>query len=189
MDTSTKSGRSIPGPIFTIGHSTRTVAEFVDLLRQVNVDLLIDVRSMPGSRAMPQFNIETLPSSLATEGIGYRHLASLGGRRHHKKGEPPSTNTLWRVAAFRNYADYAETDAFRAGLDELLALAKKHRCAIMCAEAVWWRCHRRIIADYLLARGIAVDHIMGLGVVTPATLTPGAQVGADGTVRYPESPG
>ncbi|MGI8403139.1 MAG: DUF488 domain-containing protein [Gemmatimonadaceae bacterium] len=177
--------RSDSRTIFTIGHSTRPIADFVALLRQVDVDLLVDVRSIPGSRAMPQFNIETLPDSLAAEDIGYQHLGSLGGRRHHKKGAPPSTNTLWRVLAFRNYADYAETDAFRAGLDELLALARDHRCAIMCAEAVWWRCHRRIISDYLLARDIPVDHIMGLGKITPATLTPGARVLADGTLRYP----
>lgn len=171
--------------IFTIGHSTRTIADFVALLQQVDVDLLVDVRSIPGSRATPQFNIETLPDSLAAEGIGYEHLRSLGGRRHHKKGAPPSTNTFWRVLAFRNYADYAETDAFRAGLDELVALAREHSCAIMCAEAVWWRCHRRIISDSLLARGVPVEHIMGLGQVTLATLTPGARVLADGTLRYP----
>ncbi len=171
--------------IFTIGHSTRTIADFVALLRQVEVDLLVDVRSIPGSRAMPQFNIETLPDSLAAADIGYRHLPALGGRRHRIKGAPPSTNTFWRVLAFRNYADYAETDAFRAGLDELLVLARTHRCAIMCAEAVWWRCHRRIIADYLLARDVPVEHIMGPGQVTTATLTPGAHVLADGTLRYP----
>ncbi|MEO8564510.1 MAG: DUF488 domain-containing protein [bacterium] len=174
--------------IFTIGHSTRTIEAFVALLRQVDVDLLVDVRSIPRSRAMPQFNIETLPGSLAAERIGYQHLGSLGGRRHHHKGAPPSTNTLWRVPAFRNYADYAETDAFRAGVDELLALAREHRCAIMCAEAVWWRCHRRIISDSLLARHIPVEHIMGLGKRTVATLTPGALVMADGTLRYPAAP-
>ena len=171
--------------IFTIGHSTRTIAEFVALLRQVDVNLLVDVRSIPRSRAMPQFNLDTLPGSLAVEGIGYQHLRALGGRRHHLKGAPPSTNTFWRVLAFRSYADYAETEAFRAGFDELLALAAGHRCAIMCAEAVWWRCHRRIIADYLLAADVTVEHIMGLGHVTPATLTPGALVLADGTLRYP----
>ncbi|CAN5863516.1 DUF488 domain-containing protein [soil metagenome] len=171
--------------IFTIGHSTRTIADFVALLRQVDVDLLVDVRSIPGSRAMPQFNIDTLPDSLAAAGIGYQHLRALGGRRHRGKGAPPSTNTFWRVLAFRNYADYAEADAFRAGLDELLALARTHRCAIMCAEAVWWRCHRRIIADYLLARDVPVEHIMGLGQMTTATLTPGAHVLPDGTLRYP----
>ncbi len=171
--------------IFTIGHSSRTSAEFITLLRQVDVDLLVDVRSIPRSRAMPQFNIETLPESLAAESIGYEHLRALGGRRHHKKGAPPSLNTFWQVVAFRNYADYAETDEFRVGLDELRTLAREQRCAIMCAEAVWWRCHRRIIADYLLAAGIPVQHIMGVGKITEASITPGALVGSDGTLRYP----
>ena len=171
--------------IFTIGHSTRTLTEFVALLRQVDVMLLVDVRSIPRSRATPQFNGDTLPDALAAEGIGYRHLRALGGRRHHRKGAPPSLNAYWRVAAFRNYADYAETDECRAGLDALRTLARDDRCAIMCAEAVWWRCHRRVITDYVLAGGIRVEHIMGLGMVVPATLTPGARVMADGTLRYP----
>ncbi len=153
------------------------------------MDLLVDVRSIPRSRTNPQFAIDTLPVSLTADGIGYRHLRALGGRRHHPRGAPPSANTFWRVPAFRNYADYAETDAFRAGLDELLALAREHRCAIMCAEAVWWRCHRRIIADYLLVRGVPVEHVMGLGQMTPATLTAGAYVLADGTLRYPQPEG
>ncbi len=172
-------------PIYTIGHSTHTLDELVALLREVGVDLLVDVRSIPRSRAMPQFNIETLPDALAAMGIGYRHLDALGGRRHRPKGGPPSENTWWRVAAFRTYADYAQTEPFRAGLDELLALAAEHCCAVMCAEAVWWRCHRRIIADYLLVRGIPVEHIMGLGKLTPATLTPSAEALPDGTLRYP----
>jgi uncharacterized protein (DUF488 family) len=171
--------------VFTIGHSTRTIPEFVALLRQVDVDLLVDVRSIPRSRAMPQFNLEALPASLAEAGIAYQHLPMLGGRRHHPKGSPPSRNTFWRVLAFRNYADYAETSPFHTGFAELLALAAAHRCAIMCAEAVWWRCHRRIIADYLLASGVHVEHIMALGTVTPATLTPGALILADGTLQYP----
>jgi uncharacterized protein (DUF488 family) len=171
--------------IFTIGHSTRTLAEFVSLLRRVEVTLLVDVRSIPRSRTTPQFNADTLPDSLAADGIGYRHLRALGGLRHHRKGAPPSLNMYWRVAAFRNYADYAETDEFRAGLDALRALARNDRCAIMCAEAVWWRCHRRIITDYLLADGTRVEHIMGPGQVVPATLTPGARVMADRMMRYP----
>ncbi len=171
--------------VFTIGHSTRSLADFVSLLRQVDVTLLVDVRSIPRSRAAPQFNEETLPDSLAADGIGYRHLHALGGRRHHRKGASPSLNIYWRVAAFRNYADYAETDEFRAGLDDLCALTRDHRGAIMCAEAVWWRCHRRIITDYLLAGGTRVEHIMGPGQVIPATLTPGVSVMADGTLRYP----
>lgn len=171
--------------IFTVGHSTRTLVEFVSLLRFADITLLVDVRSIPRSRAMPQFNGDTLPGSLAAEGIGYRSLLALGGRRHHRKGTPPSPNTYWRVQAFRNYADYAATDEFRAGLGELLELARHDRCAIICAEAVWWRCHRRIITDYLLAGGTPVEHIMGQGQIVPGTITPGAQVMPDGTLRYP----
>lgn len=157
------------------------------LLRQVEVTLLVDVRSIPRSRTTPQFNGDTLPDSLSAEGIGYEHLRALGGRRHHRKGAPPSLNPYWQVAAFRNYADYAETAEFRAGLDALSTLARDNRCAIMCAEAVWWRCHRRIIADYLLAGGVRVEHIMGPNQVVPATLTPGAQVTPSGVIRYPAS--
>ena len=179
----------MPYPIFTIGHSTRTIPEFVALLQQVDVDLLIDVRSIPRSRTTPQFNLDVLPASLAPEGIDYQHLRALGGRRHHARNAPPSTNTFWRVLAFRNYADYAETAAFHAGLDELIARSNTHRCAIMCAEAVWWRCHRRIIADYLLARSIHVGHIMALGTVTPATLTLGALIVDAGTLVHYPAPG
>jgi uncharacterized protein (DUF488 family) len=176
---------SIAGTIFTIGHSTRTIAEFVALLRQVHVTLVVDVRSFPRSRTTPQFNGDTLPIALAEQGIRYRHLRALGGRRHHRKGTPPSLNAYWRVMAFRNYADYAETDGFRAGLRALCELARDGRCAIMCAEAVWWRCHRRIITDYLLAAGMHVEHIMGPGHVVAATLTPGAVIMADAALRYP----
>jgi uncharacterized protein (DUF488 family) len=171
--------------VFTIGHSTRTLPEFVALLQQVDVTLLVDVRSIPRSRTTPQFNADVLPAPLAEAGIGYRHLSALGGRRHRQKDAAPSHNGFWRVAAFRNYADYAETAPFRAGLTTLRELARRQRCAIMCAEAVWWRCHRRIIADYLLGGGIRVEHIMGRDQVVPATLTPGAQVMPDGTLRYP----
>ena len=171
--------------IFTIGHSTRTLAEFVALLRPVDVTLLVDVRSFPRSRTAPQFNGDTLPDSLAADAIGYRHLRALGGRRHHRKGAPPSVNMYWRVVAFRNYADYADSDEFRAGLDALRALAREDRCAIMCAEALWWRCHRRIITDYLLADGRLVEHIMGRGQVVPATVTPSARLMVDGTLHYP----
>jgi uncharacterized protein (DUF488 family) len=171
--------------IFTIGHSTRTVDELVSLLHEARVTQLVDVRSIPRSRAMPQFNIDVLPAALAAAGIRYEHLRALGGRRHHPKGSPPSLNTYWRVVAFRNYADYAGTPEFRGGLDALRELAGEARCAIMCAEAVWWRCHRRIIADYLLAAGLPVEHIMGPGKIVPATITPGAVVQPDGTLRYP----
>jgi uncharacterized protein (DUF488 family) len=174
-------------PIFTIGHSTRTVPELIELLRQVSIDLLVDVRSVPRSRANPQFNADVLPTRLAAAGIGYRHLAALGGLRGRQKDAAPSQNTLWRNEAFRNYADYAATEAFRSGLDQLVELASAHRCAVMCAEAVWWRCHRRIIADYLLQRGILAFHIMGPGRLDPAALTPGARSLADGSILYPSS--
>jgi len=178
------SGAAAGDPIFTIGHGTRAIAEFVSLLRQVDVDLVADIRSFPRSRTNPQFDIDVLPASLAAEGIEYRHLAALGGRRHRLVGAPPSTNLLWREASFRNYADYAETEPFRAGLDELLGLARDHRVALMCAEAVWWRCHRRIVADSLLARGVRVEHILRMGEVMPAVLTPGAVAGPDGNLQY-----
>src|SRR6185312_1167921 len=171
--------------VFTIGHSTRTIADFVALLRQAGVDMVVDVRSFPRSRTNPQFNTETLPGTLAEAGMSYRHLSALGGRRHRSKAAAPSLNLLWRNDSFRNYADYAATDAFRAGLEELRALIAVYCCAVMCSEAVWWRCHRRIIADYLLAEGILVAHIMGQGQIVPATLTPGAQVLRGGTLLYP----
>src|SRR5665213_536673 len=171
--------------IFTIGHSTRTIAEFLALLQQDGVNLLVDVRTIPRSRTNPQLNADALPDALAGAGIKYRLLAALGGLRHRKKGATPSPNTLWRVAAFRNYADYAATDAFRIGLDELRALARDNCCAIMCAEAVWWRCHRRIIADYLLAQGYKVAHIMGLNKIAPAKPTLGVRLLRDGTLVYP----
>ena len=177
-------GAGPANPIFTIGHSTRAVGGLIGRLREAGVGRLVDVRSVPRSRANPQFNADALPGPLAASGIGYTHLAALGGLRHHPKGAPPSPNTLWQSAAFRNYADYAMTPAFRAGLDQLCALARDERCAIMCAEAVWWRCHRRIVSDYLLARGLAVTHIMGKAKLEPATLTPGARSLPDGTIRY-----
>jgi uncharacterized protein (DUF488 family) len=177
--------------VFTIGHSTRTLPEFVALLRESHVARVLDVRSIPRSRAMPQFNGDTLPGDLAAEGIGYAHLDALGGRRHHRKGAPASLNTFWRVTAFRNYADYAESAAFRAALANLIAITRDARCVVMCAEAVWWRCHRRIIADYLLSAGVRVEHIMGPHNVVAAALTPGAQLQPGGILRYlaPDEPG
>ena len=171
--------------IFTIGHSTRAVDELTGLLRENGVDLLVDIRSVPRSRTNPQFNTDALPAPLAAAGIGYVHLRALGGLRHHPKGAPPSPNLLWRSAPFRNFADYAMTDPFGAGLNQLCALARDHRPAIMCAEAVWWRCHRRLVADYLLARGVEVRHIMAPGKSEPASLTPGARPQPDGTILYP----
>lgn len=174
--------------IATIGHSTRPLAEFIGLLRENGVRRLVDVRTVPRSRTNPQFYADTLPQALAEAEIDYRHLPALGGLRHRAKGASASPNTLWRNDAFRNYADYATTDEFRAALGELCDLARDRRSAIMCAEAVWWRCHRRIVADYLLLRGFAVDHIMGPGRTEPAKLTPGAETQADGTILYAKAP-
>lgn len=172
--------------IWTIGHSTRPVGELIGLLGQVAASLLVDIRSVPRSRTNPQFNREALPATLAVAGIGYRHLPDLGGLRGRRKGGLPSSNTLWRNGSFRNYADYAAADpAFRNGLHELIALGRDHRTAILCAEAVWWRCHRRIVTDYLLAAGLTVCHILGIDHVEPASLTPGAIPQPDGSILYP----
>jgi uncharacterized protein (DUF488 family) len=169
----------------TIGHSTRTIAEFVDLLRESGVERVIDVRSIPRSRTNPQFNQDTLPGTLEPWQIGYEPIAALGGLRGKSRGEEPSHNAYWRVSSFRNYADYALTAPFAGGLAQLRERGAEQRCAIMCAEAVWWRCHRRIIADYLLAAGDPVMHIMGKSHVDAASLTPGAVVRDDATVVYP----
>src|SRR5581483_5816030 len=175
--------------IVTIGHSTRSVEELIALLRESRVDLLVDVRTVPRSRYNPQFNTDVLPVPLAGAGIGYRHIKVLGGLRHRPKGAGPSRNGMWENEAFQAYADYALTSAFRAGLEELVGLTREHTPAVMCAEAVWWRCHRRIIADYLLVGGIEVRHIMDRGKIDPATLTPGAEPQPDGTILYPAAQG
>ncbi|MFD2647633.1 DUF488 family protein [Devosia albogilva] len=171
-------------PFFTIGHSTRSLEEFAALLRQSDIRHLVDVRTVPRSRTNPQFNLDTLGASLAPYQIGYGHIAGLGGLRGRQKPADESANALWRNQSFRNYADYTQSDAFREGLGQLIELGTTGRAAIMCAEAVWWRCHRRIIADHLLARGFSVFHIMGPDDVPAATLTPGAMVGGNG-VTYP----
>jgi uncharacterized protein (DUF488 family) len=171
--------------IHTIGHSTRTIAEFQSLLRDAGVQLVVDVRSFPRSRTNPQFNIDVLPASLKESGVDYRHIPELGGRRHRPRDAPPSPNTFWRHESFRNYADYTATDAFKIAITTLRDLAASHCCAIMCSEALWWQCHRRIISDYLLAQGIQVRHIMGPHKVEPATLTPSVRQLADGTLVYP----
>jgi uncharacterized protein (DUF488 family) len=171
--------------VFTIGHSTHPIDEFIGLLWQSAIDRIVDVRSIPRSRTNPQFNSHALSESLAAAGIGYTQLRALGGRRGRGRDAGPSPNQLWRNESFRNYADYAMSDAFCSGMQELKSLAAGERCAIMCAEALWWRCHRRIISDYLLADGVAVAHVMGAGKVEPATLTPGARALPDGTVLYP----
>lgn len=163
-------------PFFTIGHATRTLEQFVDLLMENRVGMVVDVRSMPASRTNPQFNRDVLPTSLQDYQIGYCHLPALGGLRKKQMLEEESPNDYWRVKSFRRYADYALGSDFAEGLATLRSLGSGQRIAIMCAEAVWWRCHRRIIADHLLVRGEEVFHILGRRDVQPATLTPGAHV-------------
>jgi len=171
-------------PIFTIGHSTATISEFVDLLRVGEVTRVVDVRTVPRSRHNPQYNLDVLPGELAAFQIGHEFISELGGLRGKSHAVAPEVNGLWRNDGFHNYADYALTAEFRSGLDSLLVLASGERCAIMCAEAVWWRCHRRIIADYLLVRGVTVTHLMWPDRTEPASLTPGAAI-ASKSVTYP----
>jgi uncharacterized protein (DUF488 family) len=173
-----------PLTFYTIGHSNRSLSSLVEMLHSAPADMVVDVRAFPRSRSNPQFNIDTLPAALQQESIGYRHLRALGGRRD-SQAESDGGNAYWTNASFRNYADYAATDTFRDGLAELRELGREHACAIMCSEALWWRCHRRMIADYLLAGGDQVLHIMAADKVEPAELTSSAVRAADGTLRYP----
>lgn len=146
--------------IWTIGHSTRTFEELVQMLESFKIELVADIRSYPGSRRYPQFNKEALEISLPEKHIQYIHLEALGGRR---KVSPDSKNTAWRHAAFRGYADYMETDEFKQGIKKLEDLALKQRTAYMCSEAVWWRCHRSMVSDYLKVHQWTVMHIMAVG--------------------------
>jgi uncharacterized protein (DUF488 family) len=175
---------SEPPPVFTIGHSTRTLAEFVGVLRTGAVELVVDVRTVPRSRTNPQYNFDVLPDSLGEWQVGYRRIAELGGLRGRSQSVPPEVNGYWENRSFHNYADYALSDEFEGGLEQLMTLAADRPTAIMCAEAVWWRCHRRIIADYLLLRGRDVIHLMGEGRSEPAKMTPGARE-RDGRLVYP----
>jgi len=178
-------GSKMTPPFFTIGHSTRSISEFVELLREVKIQLVVDVRTVPWSRANPQFNRDVLPITLCEFAIDYEHIAQLGGLRHRSTNVPPFLNSFWENPSFHNYADYAASEEFRSGLMRLRELGHSKRSAIMCAEAVWWRCHRRIIADYLLASGDEVFHILGRNLVERARLTPAANVASTGALTYP----
>jgi uncharacterized protein (DUF488 family) len=175
----------MPLPFFTIGHSNHSFEAFAELLSAASVELVADVRTIAKSRANPQFNADVLAESLALSQVGYARFAALGGLRKKSRAISAEVNGWWSNDSFHNYADYALSPEFRAGLDELVAAGRQRRCAIMCSEAVWWRCHRRIIADYLLVRGETVFHIMGPGRLEPATLTTGAVVQDDRTIVYP----
>ena len=169
----------------TIGHSNRSLDELLDMLRDARVGLLVDVRTFPRSRSNPVFNIDTFPSALEEVQIAYRHCPELGGRRRKQPDVDEDINAFWRVQSFHNYADYALGEEFAAAFSHLLQLGRDQRLALMCSEAVWWRCHRRIITDYLLLNGHPVDHLMGPGQVDQATPTPGALKRADGKIVYP----
>jgi uncharacterized protein (DUF488 family) len=172
-------------PFFTIGHSTRPLTEFVDLLAASEVGLVVDVRAIPRSRTNPQYNRETLPHSLAEFQTSYVHIAELGGLRARTKSVAPEVNAFWENQSFHNYADYAMGKEFHAALAKLRELGSVRRCAVMCSETVWWRCHRRIIADYLLVAGERVYHILGPKAVGAAVLTKSATRHSDGTLTYP----
>lgn len=166
--------------IWTIGHSTLPIESFLDALRLNGIALLVDVRRFPGSRRHPQFGRDPLPGSLAAAGIEYAHVEALGGRRRPR---PDSRNSAWRNDSFRGYADYMETPAFHDAVDALLRQAAARRVAIMCAEMLWWQCHRGLIADHLKARGHDVLHIGPGGKTEPHPFTSAARV-IDGRLSY-----
>jgi len=166
--------------IWTIGHSTHSLDEFMAMLHSFKIELVADIRSYPGSRKFPQFNKEALEISLPQNHIQYIHIKDLGGRR---KAKPDSKNMAWRHAAFRGYADYMETGAFEAGITELVANALKFRTAYMCSEAVWWRCHRSMVSDYLKLQGWTVMHIMNIDKATEHPYTSPARI-VNGQLNY-----
>ena len=166
--------------VWTVGHSTRPIDEFIAALQSFRISALVDVRSYPGSRRYPQFNKPNLAASLAGVEIDYRHAPELGGRRRAK---PDSINMAWRNEMFRGYADYMDTEEFREGIERLLGLARESRTAIMCAEAVWWKCHRSLISDYLKASGVTVLHIAGGGKSEEHPFTSAARI-INGELSY-----
>lgn len=175
--------------LFTIGHSSRSLEAFIALVKQARIQVVADVRSIPRSRTYPHFDQRRLPRALAKEDIDYVHIPELGGRRPKQAGVDPALNGYWQNRSFHNYADYALSASFREGLAQLINIGRTKRCAMMCAEAVWWRCHRRIITDYLIRKRCKVLHILGPDKTVPGTLTPGAVPGPRGSVRYPGDDG
>lgn len=166
--------------IYTIGHSTHSLEEFLNMLQSFDIKIVADIRSLPGSRKYPQFNKEDLKISLEEAGIKYLHLANLGGRRKVKKD---SKNNRWNNASFRGYADYMETEEFKNGIVKLEHIALEQATAYMCSEAVWWKCHRSMVSDYLKAKGWTVLHIMAIQKVQEHKYTSPARI-VDGNVLY-----
>ncbi len=177
-------GTRHPLTVFTVGHSTHELAEFIRLLQAHGVTTVADVRTVPRSRRNPQYNKETLPDALKKAGIGYAHLPALGGLRHAHADSP---NMAWHNLSFRGFADYMQSSEFADGIEELASLARQEHVALMCAEAVPWRCHRSLIADALIVRGLTVEHIMSGTHLKLHALTPWAQV-KGGRITYPPTP-
>lgn len=175
---------ALHAPIHTIGHSTHPLDAFLALLAEARIDYVIDVRRLPGSRRFPHYNADALAASLTASSIGYRHALALCGRRTRGDLEGRAPEAFWTNASFARYAAWTRGAAFTHALQTLIEQANVERCVLMCAEAVWWRCHRRIIADHLLARGVPVLHILGEHDIVAATLTTGAQI-LNGDVVYP----
>jgi uncharacterized protein (DUF488 family) len=170
----------LPSDIWTIGHSTRNIENFIEILKSFNIELLADVRSLPGSNRFPHFNKESLARSLKESSVDYTHIPLLGGRRSVKKD---SQNQAWKNKSFRGYADYMETEQFKEGIDVLLKLSENKRTVIMCAEALWWRCHRSMISDYLKSLGITVHHIMDISKSEEHVYTAPAKI-VNGVLTY-----
>jgi uncharacterized protein (DUF488 family) len=171
----------VENTVFTIGHSTRSTEDFIELIKNHWIARVVDVRTIPRSRHNPQFNKNILPDALEKVGISYQHIAGLGGLRHARKDSP---NLGWRNASFRGFADYMQTPEFTDNLEALIKLSQKEIIVLMCAETVPWRCHRSLIADALLIRGISVEHIMSATSLKPHTLTPWAKVQGN-VITYP----
>ena len=169
---------------FTIGHSTRSAAELIQILESSEIGVLVDVRAIPRSRTNPQFNRDSLPETLSEHGIEYVHVPELGGRRGRQHLFPASPNTFWENQSFRNFADYAMTESFHDGFIGLQQIGAAKRCAIMCSELLWWRCHRRIIADYLILAGHTIIHIFDRAKQEQAHLTPAARPAGHDKIVY-----
>lgn len=174
-DSAADNAAAIGLPVYTVGHSTRTITEFAALLRAGQVEMVVDIRSIPRSRTNPQYNTDVLADALAPWQIAYTQIGELGGRRNKSKTIAADVNGFWTNQSFHNYADYALSNEFGCGLSLLLKLSSDRRCAIMCAEAVWWRCHRRIVADYLLHDGRSVFNLMAVARVDTARMTESAR--------------
>lgn len=170
--------------VFTVGHSNHPIERFRAILKQTGIEMLADIRRFPGSRKHPHFHGDALASALIQHGIAYHWIEALGGRRPKVRNEAQSQNSGLRNQSFRNYADYMATPQFRAGLEELMTLAQERRTAMMCAEGLFWQCHRRLVSDYLVAAGADVQHIFPNGTTKPHVMTSGVRV-AEGGVTYP----